>query len=89
MFNKMPESKAKADICPESNSIKEQQSSEAEKQSRRRYDMKNETNQTINGITGPHSSKIANKLDPRVDSNEGTTTGHRDSKNRMPGWMVA
>ncbi|KAJ5981345.1 cell surface protein [Penicillium canescens] len=34
-----------------------------------------------NDTSGPHDSKVANKLDPRVDSS-------KDDKN-IPGWMIA
>lgn len=39
-------------------------------------------------VTGLHNSKIANKLDPRVDSDQ-PATAQRTSDTRMPGWMVA
>lgn len=39
-------------------------------------------------VTGLHNSKIANKLDPRVDSDQ-PATAQRTSGTRMPGWMVA
>ncbi|KAJ6005205.1 hypothetical protein N7451_003149 [Penicillium sp. IBT 35674x] len=44
--------------------------------------------QCCDKVTSLHDSKIANKLDPRVDSNQ-PTTAQRASETRMPGWMVA
>lgn len=42
-----------------------------------------------NDATGPHGSKVANKLDPRVDSSKEANARQQASNGNIPGWMIA